>query len=126
MRGLCDDCGGVCGIFRGESLGRIRGAVCGGADPGDVVRVRGDSYEGDLLKYPLLPDLRHCVYSRMLYRTWAACGDDHDREYHAAYSGCSDDELVQGFYQRGHDQRTSSFLGGDDHGGLCGGRVYHV
>ena len=47
-----------------------------------------------------------------------------DQKYHAADPGCSDDELVQGFYQRGHDQRTSAFFGGDDHSHLCGSRVY--
>ena len=126
MRDLCDDCGGVCGVFRRKSLGWICCAVCGGADTGDAVRVLGDPYEGDLLEHSLFPDLRYRVHSRLLYRTRAACGDDHDRKYHAADPGRPDDELVPGFHQRGHDQRTLTFLGGDDHGGLRGGRVYHV
>ena len=53
-----------------------------------------------------------------------ACRDDHDREYHAPDPGSPDDELIPGFHQRGHDQRTSAFFGGDDHSRLCGSRVY--
>ena len=93
---------------------------------GALIRALRDQAEGDLLQYPLLSDLRYGMYSCLLSRDRTACRDDHDREYHAPDPGSPDDELIPGFHQRGHDQRTSSFLGGDDHGGLCGGRVYYV
>lgn len=79
---------------------------------------------GDLLQYPLLSDLRYGMYSCLLPRDRTACRDDHDREYHAPDPGSPDDELIPGFHQRGHDQRTSAFFGGDDHSHLCGSRVY--
>ena len=75
-------------------------------------------------KYPLLSDLRYGMYSCLLSRDRTACRDDHDREYHAPDPGSPDDELIPGFHQRGHDQRTSAFFGGDDHSHLCGSRVY--
>ena len=97
---------------------------CRGADPRDLICALRDQAEGNLLQYPLLSDLRYGMYSCLLSRDRTACRDDHDREYHAPDSGSPDDELIPGFHQRGHDQRTSAFFGGDDHSRLCGSRVY--
>lgn len=90
-------------------MGWICVPVCRGADPRDLICALRDQAEGDLLQYPLLSDLRYGMYSCLLSRDRTACRDDHDREYHAPDPGSPDDELIPGFHQRGHDQRTSAF-----------------
>ena len=105
-------------------MGRDCVPVCGGIDPRNAVCVCEDSYEVNLLKYSVFPDLRNGVYPDVPCGTWTACGDDHDRKYHAADPRSSHDKLLPRLYQRGHDQRTFALLRGDDHGSLCGGRIY--
>ena len=66
----------------------------GGIDPRNAVCVCEDSYEGNLLKYFVFPDLRNGVYPDVPCGTWTACGDDHDRKYHAADPRSSHDKLL--------------------------------